>query len=283
MPRKGLSYRMALFQCNFFSTALCFGTNVDVFLPSATPDDAADCGKLHYAAEETRFQVLYLLHGAYDDHTNWLLQTSIARYAQDRCLAVVMPSASNSFYQDMFYGSAYFTYLSEELPRFIESLFPVSPRREDTFVAGNSMGGYGALRLAFEQPERFCACASLSGAIDLGECIRLFSDSGIPGPFRFDCIFSDAVPRSVEKTDADLFRLIAGRKRQGRPLPKIFQTCGTGDFLYESNRRSRRKLSELGVDLTYEEHPGIHGWKYWDENVCRVLDWLPLARGPVGK
>lgn len=255
-----------------------------MFLPSVTPDDDAEsCKKRHYAEEGEQFQVLYLLHGAYDDHTNWLLQTSIARYAQERCLAVVMPSASNSFYQDMFYGSAYFTYLSEELPRFIESLFPVSTRRADTFVAGNSMGGYGALRLAFEQPERFCACASLSGAIDLVECVRLFSEGGIPGPFRFDCIFSDAALRNMENADADLFCLIGGRKQQGRMLPKVFQTCGTEDFLYDSNRRSRRKLLELGVDVTYEEHPGVHGWKYWDENICRVLDWLPLACGPVGK
>lgn len=276
-------YKMALFQCNFFSTALSFGSNVDVFLPSVMPGYETDRDKQVYAEAGKRFQILYLLHGAYDDHTNWLLQTSIVRYAQDRCLAVVMPSASNSFYQDMYYGSAYFTYLSKELPQFIESMFPVSTRREDTFVAGNSMGGYGALKLAFEQPERFCACASLSGAIDLAECIRLFSKGSIQGPFRFDCVFSPDTLRDVEETDANLFRLIAGRRRQGRPLPKVFQTCGTEDFLYDLNRRSRRKLAELGVDLTYEEHPGVHGWKYWDENICRVLDWLPLARGPVGK
>ena len=272
---------MALLQCNFFSTSLCFGTNVDVFLPSITPNDEEDGGERDYPGGNGRFQVLYLLHGAYDDHTSWLLQTSIARYAQDRCLAVVMPSVSNSFYQDMFYGSAYLTYMTRELPQFIESMFPVSVRRENTFVAGNSMGGYGAIRLALEQPERFCACDSLSGAIDVAENIRLFSDGSVPGPFRFDCIFSDSEMSGLEKTDADLFHLIAGRRAQGTPLPKIFQTCGTEDFLYPANCASRRKLAELGVDLTYEEHPGVHGWKYWDENICRVLDWFPLAHGPV--
>lgn len=269
---------MALLQCNFFSTTLCFGTNVDVFLPSVTPND-----EISRPYEGGRFQVLYLLHGAYDDHTSWLLQTSITRYAQDRCLAVVMPSVSNSFYQDMLYGSAYLTYLTEELPRFVESLFPVSTRRQDTFIAGNSMGGYGALRLAFEQPERFCACASLSGAIDLAENIHLFSEGSVPGPFRFDCIFSDQALSDIPNTDADLFHLIGERREEGRPLPKVFQTCGTEDFLYPANRVSRGKLLELGVDLTYEEHPGVHGWKYWDENICRILDWLPLARGSVGE
>lgn len=272
---------MALFQCNFFSSVLCFGTNIDVFIPSVTADDVINHRKAPYSDPVARYQVLYLLHGAYDDHTNWVLQTSIVRYAQERCLAVIMPSTSNSFYQNMVYGSAYDTFLTKELPRFIESSFPISTRREDTFVAGNSMGGYGALKLAFEQPERFWACASLSGALDIVDNIRSFSTGNISGPFKFDCLFSDPRPSAVEGTDADLFSLITKRKRENRPLPKVFQTCGTEDFLYASNCRSRKKFQELGVDLTYEEHSGIHGWKYWDENICRVLDWFPLTHKPV--
>ena len=109
--------------------------------------------------------VLYLLHGLSDDDTIWLRRTSIERYVAPLGLAVVMPQVHRSFYTDEAYGGRYWTFLSEELPALVGSLFRVSSRREDTFVAGLSMGGYGALKWALRQPERFAAAASLSGAV----------------------------------------------------------------------------------------------------------------------
>src|SRR4051795_10646195 len=111
--------------------------------------------------------VLYLLHGLSDDHTAWLRNTSIDRYAAARGLAVVMPQVQRSFYADEVHGGRYWTFLSEELPEVVGSFFRVSTRREDTYVAGLSMGGYGALKWALREPHRFAAAASLSGALDL--------------------------------------------------------------------------------------------------------------------
>ena len=105
---------------------------------------------------------MVFLHGAYGDYSDWARLTGIERYAQAHKIAVVMPSADNSFYQDMYRGGKYLTYFTRELPDYIARLFPVSTKREDTFVAGLSMGGYGAVRVAFEMPERFGAAASLS-------------------------------------------------------------------------------------------------------------------------
>ena len=269
---------MAFFQINFFSEALCFNTDINVFMPTPNSDELLNNKKSDYFKDGYKFQVLYLLHGAYGDYTDWMRLTSIEKYAQEHKLAVVMPSASNSFYQDMFRGSAYLTYLTEELPRYVQKLFPVSIRREDTFTAGLSMGGYGALRLAFTKPEQYCACASLSGAIDICDVYSRFKAGEMGGPFKWEDIFES---RSPEGTDADIFLLIEKLKKEGRPLPRVFQTCGTEDFIYASNVSAREKLEKLGVDLTYEEHPGIHDWDYWDTHIRRVLDWLPLKNDSV--
>lgn len=265
---------MAFFQVNFFSPVLGFNTDIDVFIPTPNSDEILNKKKSDYFVENVKFPVLYLLHGAYGDYTDWMRLTSIEKYAQNHKLAVVMPSASNSFYQDMFLGSDYLTYLTEELPQFVTKVFPISRKREDTFVAGLSMGGYGAVRLAMTKPEQYAACASLSGAIDIIGCKKQISDGIIDGPFQWNNIFEDA--ETIGGTDADLFALIEKQKAKGKSIPKVFQTCGTEDFIYPVNVAAHQKLLDAGVDLTYEEHPGIHDWDYWDTHIQRVLDWLPI-------
>mgnify|MGYP004448317161 CR=1 FL=1 len=270
---------MAFFQVNFFSPVLGFNTDINVFIPTPNSDEVLNNKKSDYFQKDAKYQVLYLLHGAYGDYTDWMRLSSIEKYAQNHKLAVVMPSASNSFYQDMFRGSSYLTYLTEELPQFVTSVFPISRRREDNFVAGLSMGGYGAVRLGFTKPEQYCACASLSGAIDVVSCRQQVVDGTIGGPFLWDAIFEYA--EKIEGTDADLFALARKRIAEGRTLPKIFQTCGVSDFIYEPNVSAHKKLVEAGVDVTYEEHPGIHDWDYWDTHIQRALDWMPLANDSI--
>ena len=270
---------MAFFQVNFFSPTLGFNTDIDVFIPTPNSDEILNKKKSEYFQKNRKYQVLYLLHGAYGDYTDWMRLTSIEKYAQNHKLAVVMPSASNSFYQDMFRGSDYLTYLTEELPKFVKSIFPISGRREDTFVAGLSMGGYGAVRLAFTKPEQYAACASLSGAIDIVSCREQVVSGLIEGPFLWNSIFEHA--DEIEGSDADLFALAKKQKKLGKELPKVFQTCGTEDFIYPPNVSAHKKLLEAGVDVTYEEHPGIHDWDYWDTHIQRALDWMPLANDSV--
>lgn len=265
---------MAFFHMNFFSPTLLVGTDVNVFIPTPDSGELSGGKDTSYFHDGVKYPVLYLLHGAYGDYSDWARLTGIERYAQERKLAVVMPSADNSFYQDMYRGGKYLTYFTQELPDYIARLFPVSTRREDTFVAGLSMGGYGAVRVAFEVPERFGAVASLSGAIDLLAVIGDVSEAPQRPPFYWDAIFAD--PARVEGTDADLFALAKKRMAQGRTLPPIYQTVGTEDFIYPANLSAKKKLEELGLDLTYAEHPGIHDWVFWDTYIQDVLKWLPI-------
>ena len=159
---------MAFIQCDFSSETLGMGVSVNVLLPQGSKN------QLH--------PVLWLLHGRSDDHTAWMRQTSIERYASERGLAVVMPAAGLSYYQNMYQGLRYADYIDHELPRVMRSFFPLSEAREDNFIAGLSMGGYGAMRSALLYPERYAEfdlLAQLKRAKEAGtELPRLFACCG---------------------------------------------------------------------------------------------------------
>lgn len=215
-----------------------------------------------------RFPVLYLLHGIPGDYSNWLRKTSIERYAEAKDIAVVMPDAHRSFYTDMKYGYKYGTFISGELPEIVQSLFPVSGKREKTFVAGLSAGGYGAFRLALGCPDRYAAAASLSGALDVVSLM-----AGKPN-FEYEMVFGDTA--KLKGSNADLFYLAEKMASSGKKKPMLYQCCGTEDFLYQDNVHFRDFCRKLPLGLTYEEEHGSHGWGYWDMKIQRVLDWLPL-------
>src|SRR5690554_3142250 len=135
---------MALIQCNFYSESLGVSTAMNVILPQQTTTQIG----MNSRESGGRHRTLYLLHGLSDDHTIWLRRTSIERYVAALGIAVVMPAVNRSFYTDMHHGAAYWTFISEELPSLARSFFPLSDLREDNFVAGLSMGGYGSFKLA---------------------------------------------------------------------------------------------------------------------------------------
>ena len=258
---------MALLHVNFFSDVLGMATSMDVILPEQTMGQIGMEGR----ASDKPYPTLYLLHGMSDDHTIWQRRTSIERYVSDMGIAVVMPTTHLGWYTDMAQGNRYWTFISEELPAKCRSFFKnMSDRREDTFAAGLSMGGYGAFKLGLRCPDRFAAVASLSGGLDAAECCKI-NDEPIWGQ-----IFGKA--EDVPGSDNDLFAVAKRLKASGKELPKLYMWCGTEDFLYHQNTRMRDHLQKLGYDLTYEESPGDHMWSCWDEKIQSVLKWLPIVK-----
>jgi S-formylglutathione hydrolase FrmB len=255
------------------SSALRTQTTISVVIPTLTYDEIK-AGDSDMCAPGTRFQTLYLLHGYSDDHTGWLRFTSVERHAVERRLALIIPAVQNSAYADMAHGSPFWTYVTEELPRVARALFPLSDRREDNFVAGLSMGGYGAFKVALRNPDRFAAAASLSGALDIASLVKDPENRAL-----FTNVFAD--DGAVEGSPDDLLHLVDDAARSKAKLPKLYQACGTEDFLYRANVRFRDHTRALGIDLTYEEGPGAHEWDYWDANIRKVIDWLPLKRQPL--
>src|SRR4051812_6387899 len=265
---------MAFFDCHFFSDVLGLTVSAYVLLPQKTSRQIGLPGPADNTAPAGGYPTLTLLHGLSDDHTIWTRRTSIERYAAARNLAVVMPAAGRSFYQDMAGGAKYWTLVSEELPALCQGYFPLSTAREDNFAAGLSMGGYGALRLGLARPEKFAAAASLSGALDLK---RRLLEAGKAGSrvsrAEWTGIFG---PGLQTPADADLWLLAQNVASMPGPKPALYLACGTEDPLLEDTRSFRQVLKTAHLPVTYQESPGDHEWGYWDAQIQRVLEWLPL-------
>jgi S-formylglutathione hydrolase FrmB len=221
-----------------------------------------------------KFKCLYLLHGAFADASSWSLYTRVEAYADQHGLAVIMPNVGNSFYADLMHGAAYWSFVSEELPRFVQSVFPISDKREDNFVAGLSMGGYGAFKLALNQPDRFAAGISLSGVLDIITAMK----NPIHPLFDVNEYFGG--PDQLEGSSNDLFAQLLALKRLGVSIPRLYMACGTEDRLYDMNTRFRDLAAENSIPLTYEDGPGGHTWEFWDAYISRALDWLDEGYEP---
>ena len=251
---------MAFLQIQFFSDVLNVASTVNVILPEANQGigiSASESGELP--------KVLYLLHGYSDDHSIWMRRTSVERYAAAHNLAVIMPAVNHSFYCNEVYGERYWDYVSEELPATMKRFLRISGRPEDTNVAGLSMGGYGAMRLALTYPERFAAAASFSGAVDVVRILTRHAEDGTAGR-----IFGTET--QLEGTEVDLMHLM---KKKAPHRPRLYVSCGTADFLYDSHKAFVPALIENGWDVTRYDEPGaIHEWGFWDREICKFIDFI---------
>ncbi len=268
---------MAFLQVNMMSESLMRTVNVNVILPA---------DKLSFpgmpAQDPRPFKTLYLLHGVFGSQYDWVNGTNIQRWAEEKNLAVVMPAGENRFYVDQLGAHAlYGQFIGEELPRLTRKMFPLSDRREDTFLAGLSMGGYGALRNGLKYAENFGCVAGLSVA-NIVEGIEKRTNES---PFFLESrsfaesFFGDL--NKVRNSDKDIKWLARKIQEEEKSRPRIFIACGTEDSLLEKNRDLRDTFANLGFDVTYREESGGHEWDFWNRQIHRVLEWLPL-QGSAG-
>jgi putative tributyrin esterase len=263
---------MALMDMTFRSQALGFDQSVCIFLPEPKDIGLAKLGRPY----TENLPVLYLLHGYSDNHTAWLRRSNMERYLHHSSynMICVCTSMRNFYYTDMAHGYRYYTYMSRELPNMIETMFRASSKREDRFIAGLSMGGYGALKIALSNPERYAAVGSFSGAVSLGGAGDKFDDE------RY-AIFGTHEVGDTLGTPQDIRFLVEENLKNGVEMPQLYVSCGTADYLLERNRGFHRFLSDKGVAHTYYEQEGMaHEWAFWDsEGYKMVNEWLPVERG----
>lgn len=174
-----------------------------------------------------------------------------------------MPAGDKSFYTDMKYGGKYYTYIAKELPKLVQEFFNVSEKREDNFIAGLSMGGYGALKIGMRECESFSAAAGLSGVADIEATVDMFKDVFIP-------IFGE----ELNIPDSENLFKIAEVTDKNPLKPRIFMGVGTEDFLYKGNKKLKEKFESLDFDYTYRESAGDHNWAFWDEYIKYALEWM---------
>ncbi len=263
---------MALIHMNFFSEVLKMSSQMEVILPQDVKSQIGAGTSKH----QKKYPVLYLLHGMTDNHTTWSRHTSIERYACERGIAVVMPNGHLGWYTDMKYGYDYYTYISQEIPKLCERFFPcISNIREGRFIAGNSMGGYGAFKIALKNPEKFSGAVSLSGALDAASSAEKSKDKFYSA--LWEDIFGDL--KSIIGSDNDIFALAQNLKLHNAKIPKLYMWCGISDSLYDQNVKAKTYLKNLGFDLVYKESEGDHSWKYWDKYIQDALDWILTCYG----
>jgi putative tributyrin esterase len=196
------------------------------------------------------YPVLYLLHGGNQSHTSWLLNSRLVRLTRSLPLLVVLPDGAQSRWAN---GGTPFTryedFLVDELAAHVARTFHIVDG--PWAIGGNSMGGFGAVRLGLKYPQRFCSVWAHS-----------------PG-----FVTADALPEhwhwSGDAQDLDCFAL--ARDVDPAALPTITFDCGRDDHLLEQNRRFHTFLDEHGITHVYHERSGGHNWDYWDAHLPEAL------------
>ncbi|MDM8163381.1 alpha/beta hydrolase [Collinsella intestinalis] len=250
--------------CNFYSYVLNRAVDISVVVPSVTcPESLGLAGITPTHELPAKFPVLYLLHGFGNNHAQWLGYSNVEMYAEEQRIAVVTMSAENKAYADSG-ADDFMRFVDEELPEFVCNYFPVSDKPEESYIAGLSMGGFGALLHGITHPERYRAIGSFSGGVGINPVTFVKDPMGSTGE-------EAPLPREY-----DLTALADDAAAAGRTLPPLYIACGTEDFLYQANVDFRDHLVELGADVTWDEVAGFgHEWRFWDMQVEKFLDWIP--------
>ena len=268
---------MATFQVNFTSTTL----NRTVPLYVILPTDKITFPGMPKREEGKPFKTLYLLHGVLGNCTDWLHGTRIQRWAEENDLAVVMPSGDNAFYVDQPWNWNYYgEFVGREIVEFTRRTFPLSHKREDTYIAGLSMGGYGAIRNGLKYHKTFGCIAALSAALVVNESMleRVEAENAFffinTKSYAQSCFGQDL--EAALKSDVNPKVLVDQLIEEKAEFPKIYMACGKDDGLLPTNEDFVAYLKERDIDVEFEVGPGNHEWDFWDTYIKKVLEWLPL-------
>ena len=284
---------MALISVDYFSSSLMRTTTLEIILPvddqgaayatdsvmrhagDSLEDEMRAWEQSPYPPKKAPFKTLFLLHGISGNHADWISETRIRSWAENHGIAVVMPSGYNAFYLDQpevhnYYGR----FVGQELVEVARRMFPLSTRREDTFIGGISMGAYGALRNGLKYCETFGSIVALSSAMIIDSFDQVISSDGLFFLSRdfLEHTFGDL--SHVRDSDKDPARLAADLVYCDRPRPRIFMTCGNQDPLAEANRMLAGRMRDTGLDVTYHEMNGGHDWDFWNAALPEALNWL---------
>lgn len=260
---------MAFLQVNFFSKCLKRMVTFNALIPIDTFEIPGQA-----PIEKKAMKALYLLHGYSGNHTDWVSGTKIQELSLKHNIAVIMPSGDNNFYlDDTDMGALYGEFVGNELVEFTRKMFPLSNKREDTFIGGLSMGGYGAIRNGLKYSHNFSRIIALSSAL------IIHNIAGIPVDFKdpiADYKYYTRVFGNLDEllgSDKDPEALIVRMKKDGTKIPEIYMACGIEDFLNNENKSYHNFLVSENIEHTYVESPGIHDWNFWNEYIEKAILW----------
>lgn len=222
-----------------------------------------------YGSSGVQYRTLYLLHGLTGDYLDWSTRTDLARIARDTPLVIVMPDGENSWYVNgADKGPRFEDYIADDLVKDVEAKYRVIRSRYGRAIAGLSMGGYGALKIALKRPGVFVAAGGFSSA--LGVTDPKFDDSMTAYKEQLYRILG---PAASETRTANDILLIAG-KAKPETAPALYFDCGTSDGLLDESRELAAVLQKRGFTYEYHELPGAHTWDYWSRRLEVFLPWV---------
>lgn len=269
---------MAYIQMNFLSKTLMRQVPVNVILP---------VDKLTFPGmpmrEDKPYKTLYLLHGILGNYTDWVCGSRIQRFAEENNLVIVMPSGDNAFYIDQPVTNNYYgEFVGKELVEMTRKIFPLSHKREDTYIGGLSMGGFGAIRNGLKYHDTFGAIIALSAALHMDGFKSRTNDAPIFFERRnyVEALFGDLDEMLV--SDKNPKYLVEQLLREGAEFPAIYMACGKDDALLSCNQDFVNFLRERNVQVTFEVGPGNHEWDFWDTYIKKGIEWLPLEKTGLG-
>ena len=210
--------------------------------------------------DDRKYPGVYLLHGLSDNCYDWNENTQLTLLANTYGIAFIIPEVQRSFYTDMAYGLKYFTYVADELPQIAQRLFPISGRREHSYVMGLSMGGYGALKCVFLRPDRFAGCGAFSAACSLKACVQMADESQ-------EKELKAAFGINLEHLEENELTTLAMQCISQGFQPDIFMTCGTDDFIYQMSVDFAAFLDKIGMPYEFQKWPGVHEWYLWNKSL----------------
>lgn len=261
---------MATLQVSFLSKAMRREVTFNALLPLERFEEPANPSE-----ERKPFKSLYLLHGYMGSHSDWINYTRIRELAFKHQIAVFMPAGENHFYVDNtgkkeLHGQ----YVGEELVSFTREMFPLSERREDTWIGGLSMGGYGAIRAGYKYADTFGNIIALSPALITYQIANASPDykDEVADYDYFCSVFGDLT--QLQGSDQDPEALIHRLKAAGKELPELYMACGTEDFLLDVNQKFHRFLMSERIQHTYIETKGDHNWDFWNDYIEKALDHI---------
>ena len=236
-----------------------------------------------YESSREPYPVLYLLHGLFGRHDDWVERTHLVREATGLKLIVVMPEGGDGWYTDSATvpNDRYESHLVRELLPEIDNRYRTIGERRGRAIAGLSMGGYGAFKAALKRPGLFALAASFSGAFDpAGRCDR---------EPRFDWeSLRPSILRAFGKTGSrarvenDLYRIVDEIAVEQIPgLPQLYFNCGTEDGFLHANLELRAALSARGIAHRFELIAGGHDWDYWGDRVRPLLSLVSEVLSPA--
>lgn len=248
---------MSILRANIYSESLSRQVNISVILPIENEQPIEG------------YKTLYLLNGYMGDDLDWLMETKIKRLAMEANIAVIMPAGENGFYVNDKAGRRnYAQYIGEELVSLTRKMFPLATRREDTYIAGLSMGGYGALINGLKYNHVF----GTIGAFSMAMVNELYDPerSSVSDPEYIQKIFGVEVEKIVD-TDMDPRYVL---DRIEGDIPALYIACGSEDFVFECNQLIHTELTARNIKHTYITEPGAHDWEFWNKHIEQFIEWI---------